>query len=115
MKRYIGKRGPDGLEVTVNNGCTAHPLGLHLNVANHSPTGFECGYEGSGPAQLALAILCHHLAFTSLLEGVQPQKLALSLHQHFKRDVIAKLPRDADFEISADTVTAWLWANGAFG
>lgn len=28
-----------------------------LKVRNHSPTGFEFGYEGSGPAQLALAIL----------------------------------------------------------
>jgi hypothetical protein len=46
-----------------------------LKVWNHSPTGFEFGYGGSGPAQLALAILldfldgdaeravCHHQAF----------------------------------------------------
>ena len=26
-------------------------------ITNHSPTGFEFGYGGSGPAQLALAIL----------------------------------------------------------
>ncbi|MCU4744613.1 DUF6166 domain-containing protein [Natronoglomus mannanivorans] len=28
-----------------------------LEVRNHGPTGFEWGYNGSGPAQLALAIL----------------------------------------------------------
>lgn len=28
-----------------------------LKARNHSPTGFEFGYCGSGPAQLALAIL----------------------------------------------------------
>ena len=27
----------------------------------HSPSGFEWGYLGSGPAQLALAILCDYL------------------------------------------------------
>lgn len=28
-----------------------------LAVRNHSPTGFAWGYGGSGPAQLALAVL----------------------------------------------------------
>ena len=28
-------------------------------IINHSPDGFEAGYAGSGPAQLALAILLH--------------------------------------------------------
>jgi hypothetical protein len=28
-----------------------------LRVVRHSPTGFEWGYDGSGPAQLAIAIL----------------------------------------------------------
>src|SRR2546426_5830744 len=32
-----------------------------LDLWNHSPTGFECGYGGSGPAQLALALLAEHL------------------------------------------------------
>lgn len=32
-------------------------LDPRLDVRNHSPTGFEWGYAGSGPAQLALALL----------------------------------------------------------
>ena len=28
-----------------------------LELVNHSPSGFEWGYGGSGPAQLALAFL----------------------------------------------------------
>jgi hypothetical protein len=35
----------------------AEPLALRLELARHSPTGFEWGYGGSGPAQLSLAIL----------------------------------------------------------
>jgi Family of unknown function (DUF6166) len=44
-------------------------------VWNHSPDGFECGYAGSGPAQLALAIL--------LAAGL-PDERAGRLHQRFK-------------------------------
>ena len=36
-------------------------LDLRLDLANHSPTGFQWGYAGSGPAQLALAICAHAL------------------------------------------------------
>ena len=36
---------------------TSTPLPLHLELRNHSPAGFAWGYAGSGPAQLALAIL----------------------------------------------------------
>ncbi|MCI0534446.1 MAG: DUF6166 domain-containing protein [Verrucomicrobiales bacterium] len=36
-----------------------HTLPLHLEVRVHSPTGFAWGYGGSGPAQLALALLVH--------------------------------------------------------
>jgi len=40
------------------------PLPLCLEVMNHSPTGFEWGYSGSGPTQLATAIVS-----ASLLAG----------------------------------------------
>ena len=65
-------------------------------VWNHSPDGFNWGYEGSGPAQLALAVL---------LELV-PQDRAVELHQEFKRDVIAALVQ-ADFTVSID-LRPWL-------
>ncbi len=80
MKRYQGKREGAVLVVTVN-GC---PLKPRLDLWNHSPCGFECGYGGSGPAQLALAILADHL-------GDDGQ--AVALHQDFKWRVVAKLPR----------------------
>ena len=41
------------------------PLPWGVEVVPHSPTGLEWGYHGSGPAQLALAIL---LAVTAVCQ-----------------------------------------------
>ena len=79
MKIYVGIRQQDGaLSVTVNG----QPLNPRLDLWNHSPTGFECGYSGSGPAQLALALLADHL---------NDDELAVALHQSFKREAVAGL------------------------
>lgn len=57
-------------------------------INNHSPDGFNWGYAGSGPAQLALAIMLE----------LYPNEKALSFYQEFKQKVIAPLPQ-SDFEI----------------
>lgn len=54
-----------------------------LKHRQHSPTGFAWGYGGSGPAQLALAIL---LKFTDL-------HIALALYQDFKARYVATWPQ----------------------
>ena len=79
MKRYEGKRQGYAVSGTVD-GRRLHP---RLALWNHSPTGFEWGYGGSGPAQLALAVLADHC-------GNAEQ--ALNFYQRFKWAVIAKLP-----------------------
>jgi len=66
-----------------------------LRVFNHSPDGFEVGYGGSGPAQLALALL---------LEAGLDDERAVSLHQRFKWTFIAT--RQAPFVLDLD-VTTW--------
>jgi len=68
-----------------------------LKIRNHSPTGFAWGYGGSGPAQLALALLM-------VLEGVE---FAEENYQDFKWEVISRLPQ-ADFEIPARYVEDWI-------
>jgi hypothetical protein len=80
MKQYEGHRTRKGVEVTVNGRLLNPRLDLH----NHSPGGFEWGYGGSGPAQLALALLADHLG---------DDEHALNLYQRFKWQVIAELPR----------------------
>ena len=57
-----------------------HSLPLHLEVFNHSPAGFEWGYGGSGPAQLALALL---------MDATGDERLALRNYQDFKFRFVA--------------------------
>lgn len=79
MKTYEGWREGYAVIVTVDGRW----LNPRLDLFNHSPTGFEWSYGGSGPAQLALAILADHLA---------DDEQALNMHQRFKWAVIAELP-----------------------
>jgi hypothetical protein len=72
-------------------------LAPSLRLWNHSPTGFNWGYGGSGPAQLALALL--------LAAGVAPEH-ASDLHQRFKWEVIAPLPQGEPFTLDVD-VAGW--------
>jgi hypothetical protein len=53
-----------------------------LELANHSPSGFEWGYCGSGPAQLALALL---------LDYTGDEAFALDHYQEFKTEVVSQL------------------------
>src|ERR1700743_377654 len=79
MKRYEGKRVGQAVDVTVNG----VPLNPRLDLWNHSPTGFEWGYAGSGPAQLALALLSDCLG---------EENAAVEWHHDFKAQVVANLP-----------------------
>ena len=79
MKQYMGRREGYAVTVTVDG----RRLNPRLDLWNHSPTGFEWGYGGSGPAQLALAILADHCG---------DDEQALNFYQRFKWAVIAELP-----------------------
>lgn len=79
MKAYAGRREGHAVVVVLDG----HPLDPRLDLWRHSPTGFEWGYGGSGPAQLALAILADHLG---------DDERALALYQRFKRAVVSHFP-----------------------
>lgn len=84
--------------------CAKYPL---PHVAAHSPTGFETGYGGSGPADLALSILAHHFGET---DEVAKSGKAWALHQDFKRDVIAMEDPSAgeSYELTSELIEQWL-------
>ena len=80
MKTYTGRREYHYTVVAVNG----RPLDPRFDLWEHSSTGFEWGYGGSGPAQLALALLADHLG---------DDERAVALHQDFKWAVVVKLSR----------------------
>src|SRR6266478_4772606 len=73
---YLGRRTREGcLVVVTKDHVSARPLKPRLDLWNHSPSGYEWGYGGSGPAQLALAILAEHCG---------DDEQAFNFHHRFK-------------------------------
>jgi len=121
--KYVGTRTKKGCEIIVREEDSGHewPLPPRLDLYNHSPTGFEWGYHGSGPAQTALAILASHLkkeehrpAVMSALGMLSPpdaetmgmdthEYLAVCYHQPFKALAIAGLDED-QWELTEDEI-----------
>jgi hypothetical protein len=95
-KIYRGWRMADGahVKIVLPDG-ELRRLPLRLDLDNHSPTGFEWGYAGSGPAQLALALLA---------DATRRDATARALHQAFKFKIITPLARDALWEMTDDDV-----------
>lgn len=94
MKEYRGVRIAGEATVTVNG----QPLNPRFDLRNHSPTGFEWGYGGSGPAQLALAILADYFA---------DDDEALHVYQDFKFAVIAGI-QDDEWRLTTEQIDAAL-------
>lgn len=69
--------------------------GVKLNPAksqklfNHSSDDFNWGYGGSGPAQLALAVLLE----------LTDEESAIAIYQRFKWSVISTLTQGKDFNV----------------
>ena len=70
-----------------------------LFTSKHSPDGFQWGYGGSGPADLALSILVDYLS---------DKDKAFRLHQSFKWDFVAGF-KDT-WQITGSDIEAWLKA-----
>lgn len=75
-----------------------HELNPRYDLRNHSPDGFMWGYGGSGPSQLALAILCEAI-------GDEHAKIH---YQDFKHCCIAKLPQDQPFRLDIMQVLQYI-------
>ena len=67
------------------------PLPPRHDLRNHSPDGFAWGYGGSGPAQLALALLA---------DLTEDDAKAQAMYQPFKWRVVAALPQGKDWQLT---------------
>lgn len=74
-------------------------IGPSLELAQHSPTGFSWGYHGSGPAQLALAVLLH-------LGATEAE--AMRWYQHFKTQFVSRWAFERPFFQLVGPVRAWM-------
>jgi hypothetical protein len=70
---------------------------VYQQIELHSPNGFEWGYGGSGPAELALNILA---MFTD-------RQTAEELHQIFKWDFVVRVPYDGA-TIKGKEIRKWI-------
>jgi len=82
-------------------------LPLYLDEENHSPTGFEWGYLGSGPSQLAYAILRSYFVLVEKESISRAISRAKGHHARFKQDFVAKWRGD-EWEINSEQVSFWL-------
>jgi len=94
---YHGYRDPTApvgqkCAVTVDG----EPLDFRYDLLSASRSGFEWGYGGSGPAQLAGVLLAHAL----------DDEAACDHYQQFKRETIADLPEKA-WTLHAADLDAW--------
>lgn len=98
-KKYRGQRiglGACKFEVVEHRDDRWREINPRYDLRNHSPDGFEWGYGGSGPAQLALA-LC-----ADALDGYADR--ALKVYQEFKRVVVETFEGDVIWISQEDIV-----------
>jgi hypothetical protein len=84
--------------------CSRDEDGIHTNIprriTKHSPSGFEFGYGGSGPADFALNIL-------SVFIGQEAAEKNF-LYQEFKWQFVAKLAYHEGGTIPSEDILRWI-------
>jgi hypothetical protein len=96
---YVGWREDGKWEVRYVKSGPPLRIPLCLGLANHSPDGFAWGYQGSGPAQLALALLVHASGCDNL---------AMLLYQEFKREVLCRFGQNTGWCLTREQIVQWM-------
>ena len=68
-------------------------------LVNHSPSGMEQGYGGSGPADLAATIIGHYTGTDKPYSGI---------YQEFKAIHVANAPQHESFVVTAEEIDEFL-------
>jgi hypothetical protein len=78
------------------------------NLGYHSPDGFQIGYGGSGPADLAYSIVMDYLLRSRKCDAQNVAGKTEFLHQDFKRDFVAVAKEH--LQINSDYIGEWVEA-----
>lgn len=92
--------GPQQVQIRHSNGNITF---LKHKIVLHSPDGFQWGYGGSGPADLALNMLYDYLLRTCCEDA---KSMAMDLYQSFKWDFIAR--QGKELSITGEDIEKWL-------
>lgn len=128
-KTYYGRFVPGSAEHTVSvRDPEAGTAEFLPHTVKHSPAGFNWGYGGSGPSELARCILLDHLGELAVCEcegsGRNPEggwcwicsgdgtRLLPHIYQSFKEEFVARWPMDESWQITAREVDEWLNGKG---
>lgn len=100
--RFVGEDFGSAGPGTVNVFDSGEQYELNTGYDNdklpsHSPDGFQCGYNGSGPAQLAAA----------LLNEVYDEEMANKHYQQFKEEVVSNLDGDW-WQLEGEDIREWV-------
>lgn len=108
-RTYRGVRTNNSISVIVTQAIeggneATYPLSPEWSqrIRNHSPDGFNWGYGGSGPAQLALAIL---------LDATNSIRHSRRLYQKFKFKFVSAW--GDRWEITSHEICTWIANSGA--
>jgi len=87
------------------DGNKSHPLETYYPECGHSPDGFEWGYYGSGPSQLAYAMLKKWLIENKGYSDEDASLLSFNNYQNFKFDFTSRF--SPEWALSADKINDW--------
>ncbi|MDK3022702.1 DUF6166 domain-containing protein [Cupriavidus taiwanensis] len=93
MKTYTGDRTIDGVKVHVDG----RPLPDKADIQRYTDMGFEWGYEGQEPRQLAFALLFDH---------TDNAGLARSSSEAFMRAMVANLSNE--WHLTSESIEEFL-------
>lgn len=102
---YTGIRTNQMRSVVVWYDEQARPLKV---IRRHSPDGFEWGYGGSGPSDLALSIMTDYFRRRNSRDAIAA---AGKIYQDFKWTFIAPILSDG-WKIEEQQITDWLTDQG---
>lgn len=116
MITYIGNPRTLYVERRADNEAP-RSLDPRLHVINHSPTGFAWGYWGSGPAQLAFALIADALVAAidhredrsdewrhTAIDAAVKRASDPALYQQFKQAIVGNWPQNAPFTITDEEI-----------